>query len=230
MGWLLLFVIRIAPPSSRRSHQRSRVLTSDDVAELPLRHPFSPWLRGPPRFSALSSFAEEQMRRFRSTVASLTSLALAFQAPLAAQAADSGASDLAAQVCDRFAAPRLDTDYSGPREPISRVNRDQALEACRQAASAQPARGRYAYLYGRALWNGFQRYDEAAKQFAAAREAGNPWGALGLGRSLESRPAPFPCRGVAGRTESRSGAMQAAHPSKARCVWRQARRSGTTRR
>ena len=121
------------------------------------------------------------MRRLRSTVASLTSLALALQAPLAAQAADSGTSDLAAQSCDRFAAPRLDTDYSGPREPISRVNRDQALEACRQAASAQPARGRYAYLYGRALWNGFQRYDEAVKQFAAAREAGNPWGALGLG-------------------------------------------------
>jgi len=113
---------------------------------LPLRHPFSPWLRGPPRFSALSSFAEEQMRRFRSTGASLTSLAL--QAPLAAQAADSGASDLAAQWCDRFTAPRLDTDYRGPREPISRANRDQALEASRQA---QPARGRYAYLYGRAL-------------------------------------------------------------------------------
>ena len=120
------------------------------------------------------------MRRFRSNVASLTSLALALQAPLATHAADS-ASDLAAQRCDRFAAPRLDSDYSGPREPLSTANRDQALEACRQAASAQPARGRYAYLYGRALWNGFQRYDEAAKQFAAAREVGNPWGALGLG-------------------------------------------------
>jgi tetratricopeptide (TPR) repeat protein len=77
---------------------------------------------------------------------------------------------------------------AAPRHRLQRPARadqqgqpDEALEACRQAASAQPARGRYAYLYGRALWNGFQRYDEAVKQFAAAREAGNPWGALGLG-------------------------------------------------
>jgi hypothetical protein len=49
LGRLLLFVIWIAPPSSRRSHQRSRVLTSDDAAELPLRHTFSALLSRPAR-------------------------------------------------------------------------------------------------------------------------------------------------------------------------------------
>jgi len=127
------------------------------------------------------SKTEEQMRRFRSTVASLTSLALALQAPLAARAADTTSSDPVAQRCDRFAAPLLDTQYGGPREPITAANRDEALQVCRQAASAPSPSPRYTYLYGRVLFNAFQRYDEAVRQFTVARDAGNPWAALGLG-------------------------------------------------
>jgi hypothetical protein len=121
------------------------------------------------------------MRRFRPTVASLTSLALALQAPLVARAADPVASSPAAQRCDRYAGPLLDPQYSGPHEPITAANRDEALQVCRQAASTQPPSSRYAYLYGRVLWNGFQRYDEALRQFGIARDGGNPWGALALG-------------------------------------------------
>ena len=143
------------------------------------------------------------MCRYRSTVAGLTSLALALQSPLPARAADTAASavrsqvevsaalaalllasqsDSVAQRCDRFSAPRLDSQYKGPREPINAANREEALSACQQAAGAQPSRPRYAYLYGRVLWSA-ERYDDAAKQFGVAHAAGNPWGALGLGNA-----------------------------------------------
>jgi TPR repeat protein len=141
------------------------------------------------------------MRTFRSTVASLTSLALALQAPLAVRAADTAASavppqlgaaaaiagpllaaqgDAVAQRCERYAAPRLDPQYGGPREPVTPANREEALQACGQAAAGRASRPRYAFLYGRVLW-GAGRYDEAARQFEAARAGGNPWGSLGLG-------------------------------------------------
>src|SRR5882672_5651445 len=94
------------------------------------------------------------MRAYRSFVATLTSLALA--------------------------ASPYDPQYSGPRAALNDVSIDQALRVCAQAAEARPVRPRYQYLYGWVLWNA-QRHEEAAQQFAAARSAGNAWGALALG-------------------------------------------------
>ena len=106
----------------------------------------------------------------------------------------------------------VDTAYGGPREAISAANREEALQACRQAASTRPPSPRYAYQYGRVLFNAFQRDDEAIRQFAAARDGGNPWGALGLGTAYAwarrregrvARDAPLP----RGRRRRREGGL-----------------------
>ena len=129
------------------------------------------------------------MRRiFRCSVAALTSLALGAHVPLSpvgAAAMESrrfapAENDEVARRCDVLAAPRSDRLYSGPREPITPANRAEALSVCQQAASVRPVRPRYTYQLGVVLWNA-QRYDEAVRQFAAARDAGNAWGAMGLG-------------------------------------------------
>ena len=59
------------------------------------------------------------MRKFQSTVATITSLAVALQAPLVALAADSTSGNPVARRCDRLAAPIMDEAYSGPREPAA---------------------------------------------------------------------------------------------------------------
>ena len=123
------------------------------------------------------------MRVFRSIVAALTSVALGFQLALpafsaAADFAPDG--DDAARRCDAFEASRLDSQYRGPRTPITEANLAEALSACAQAASASPGRPRYQYLYGQTLWRA-QRHAEAAQQYALARRGGYAWGAKGLG-------------------------------------------------
>ena len=124
------------------------------------------------------------MRAFRSFVATLVSLALVVQAPLSALAAGAdfapAASDDIARRCDALAASPFDPQYSGPRAALNDASIGEALRLCAQAAQARPVRPRYQYLYGRVLWNA-QRHGEAAQQFAAARSAGNAWGALALG-------------------------------------------------
>lgn len=123
------------------------------------------------------------MRAYRLFVATLTSLALVVQAPLSALAAGAAfapANDDIARRCDALAAPPSDPQYSGPRAALNEVSFGEALQVCAQAAEARPVRPRYQYLYGRMLERA-QRYAEAAQQFAAARQAGNAWGAFGLG-------------------------------------------------
>ena len=124
------------------------------------------------------------MRAYRSFVATLTSLALALQAPLSALAASAdfppATNDDIARRCDALAAPPFDRQYSGPRAELNEVSAGEALRVCAQAAEARPVRPRYQYLYGQMLRMA-ERYAEAAQQFTAARQAGNARGTLGLG-------------------------------------------------
>jgi TPR repeat protein len=123
------------------------------------------------------------MRAYRSFVATLTSLALVVQAPLSALAAGAAfapANDDIARRCDAVAASPSDPQYSGPRAELNEVSIGEALRVCAQAAEARPVRPRYQYLYGQMLRMA-ERYAEAAQQFTAARQAGNAWGAFGLG-------------------------------------------------
>ena len=69
---------------------------ADTVRDLPA----GPRARPGPSFDA-----EEHMRRFRSTVATLASLALALPAPLATGAADGPSGDPVAQRCERYSTP-----------------------------------------------------------------------------------------------------------------------------
>lgn len=123
------------------------------------------------------------MRAYRSFVATLTSFALALQALLSALA---GGADFApapnddiARQCDVFSSV-YDHQYSGPRTVLDETTAVEALRVCAQAADARPVRPRYVYLYGTALLAA-KRYAEAARNFAWARQAGNPWGADSLG-------------------------------------------------
>src|SRR5689334_14302132 len=134
----------MACTGGRRAHRgrlgcvETRPRGNPRVARACVTHTFRGLRSGPPGpATSHPSAAEVQMRRFRSTVASVTPVALALQCPLAARAADTASSDPVAQRCDRFAAPLLDAAYGGPREPITAANREEALQACRQAASAQ---------------------------------------------------------------------------------------------
>ena len=134
------------------------------------------------------------MRAYRLFVTTLTSLALAAQAPLSALAAgaDVGkvANDDIARRCDALAAPRTDPQYTGPRVAPGDVDIGEALRVCAQAAGALPVRPRYPYLYGLMLERA-QRHVEAAQQFTAARQAGNAFGAMALGvLSLNGKGVP----------------------------------------
>ena len=121
------------------------------------------------------------MRAYRSFVATLTSLALVLQGPLSTLAVGADCApvtnDDIAQRCDAFSAG-FDTQYVGPRTVLDETTAE-AVRVCAQAAQARPVRPRYVYLYGTALLAA-KRYPEAARQFAAARQAGNPWGADSL--------------------------------------------------
>jgi len=115
------------------------------------------------------------MHTYRSFVATLTSLALALQAPLSALAAGAdfapAISDDIARRCDVFASV-YDAQYTGPRTALDEVTAVEAIRVCARAAEARPVRSRYVYLYGTALLAA-KRYSEAARQFNAARQAGN---------------------------------------------------------
>src|SRR5664279_4945800 len=123
------------------------------------------------------------MRAYRSFVAALTSLALALQVPISALAAGAEfapvINDDIARRCDVFSSV-YDSQYSGPRTALDDTTAAEALRVCAQAAEARPVRPRYVYLYGTALLAA-KRYAEAARNFAWARQAGNPWGADSLG-------------------------------------------------
>jgi TPR repeat protein len=96
----------------------------------------------------------------------------------AAQAAGSASlnfppdrNDPVALQCDQLADQPLDAQRIGDGVVIKKIQVDQALPVCEQAAERQPVRPRYQYLYARVL-DAAKRYPEAATHYAAADRAG----------------------------------------------------------
>lgn len=87
--------------------------------------------------------------------------------------------DSVAMQCDQLADQPLDKLRVGDGVVLAKIQVDQALPVCQQAAERQPARPRYQYLYGRVL-NAAKRYNEAAPQYAAADQAGYGFASLNL--------------------------------------------------
>ena len=79
--------------------------------------------------------------------------------------------DPVALQCDQLADYPFDTLRVGDGVALDKIQVDQALPVCEQAAERQPVRPRYQYLYGRVL-DAAKRYPEAVAQLAAADQAG----------------------------------------------------------
>ena len=88
-------------------------------------------------------------------------------------------SDPVAMQCEQLAGQPLDTLRIGDGVDFTKIQVDQALPVCEQAAERQPVRPRYQYLYGRVL-DAAKRYPEAAAQFAAADQAGYGFASFSL--------------------------------------------------
>ncbi len=88
-------------------------------------------------------------------------------------------SDSVALQCEQLAGQPLDTLRIGDGVAFEKIQVDQALPICQQAAERQPARPRYQYLYGRVL-DAAERYPEAVAQFAAADQAGYAFASFSL--------------------------------------------------
>ncbi len=79
--------------------------------------------------------------------------------------------DSVALQCDQLADPPLDPQRVGDGVAFEKVQVNQALPVCKQAAERQPARPRYEYLYARVL-DAAKRYPEAVEQYTAADKSG----------------------------------------------------------
>jgi TPR repeat protein len=88
--------------------------------------------------------------------------------------------DSVALECDQLADSTYDPQRIGDGVAFEKIQVDQALPICQQAAQRQPERPRYQFLYGRVL-NAAKRSADAAAQFAAADQAGYALGSYGLG-------------------------------------------------
>lgn len=89
--------------------------------------------------------------------------------------------DSVALQCDQLADPPLDPQRVGDGVSFQKIQVDQALSVCQQAAGRQPARPRYQYLYGRVLVAA-QRYPDAIAQYTSADRAGYAMASFGLAR------------------------------------------------
>ncbi len=87
--------------------------------------------------------------------------------------------DSVALQCDQLADHPSDPQRIGDGVVFEKIQVDQALPVCEQAAERQPARPRYQYLYGRVL-DAAKRYPDAAAQYAAADQAGYGFASFGL--------------------------------------------------
>lgn len=87
--------------------------------------------------------------------------------------------DSVALQCERLVDGPLDPLRIGDGVAFAKIQVDQALPVCQQAAERPPTRPRYQYLYGRVL-DAAKRYPEAATQFAAADRAGNGYASFVL--------------------------------------------------
>jgi TPR repeat protein len=92
--------------------------------------------------------------------------------------------DSVALQCDQLADHPLDPHRVGDGVVFDKLQVEQALPPCEQAAERQPLRPRYQYLYGRIL-NAAKRYPDAAAQYAAADHAGYGFASFNLGQLYE---------------------------------------------
>lgn len=88
--------------------------------------------------------------------------------------------DPVAVQCDQLADNPSDPRRLADGVAFEKIQVDQALAVCEQAAVRPPGWPRYQYLYGRAL-NAAKRYAEAAALYMAADQAGYALGSYGLG-------------------------------------------------
>ena len=86
--------------------------------------------------------------------------------------------------CEQLAGQPLDTLRIGDGVDFTKIQVDQALPVCEQAAERQPVRARYQYLYGRVL-DAAKRYPEAVAQFVAADQAGYGFASFSLAAFYE---------------------------------------------
>jgi TPR repeat protein len=87
--------------------------------------------------------------------------------------------DSVALQCDRLADYPLDAQRVGDGVAFEKIQVDQALSVCKQAAERQPARPRYQYLYGRVL-EAAKRYPESVAQYTASDRAGYGFASIAL--------------------------------------------------
>ncbi|HEY3928159.1 MAG TPA: tetratricopeptide repeat protein [Candidatus Koribacter sp.] len=99
--------------------------------------------------------------------------------------------DSVALQCDQLADHPSDPQRVGDGVVFEKIQVDQALAACQQAAERQPQRPRYQYLYGRVL-NVAERYADAAVEYAAADQAGYGLGSFGLGMLYQDGASGVP--------------------------------------
>jgi hypothetical protein len=88
--------------------------------------------------------------------------------------------DPIAMRCDQLADSPIDPQRIGDGVQFGQIDVKEALPACQQAAARQPARPRYQLLYGCVL-HAAQRYNEAARYYALADNAGYALAAYYLG-------------------------------------------------
>jgi len=89
-------------------------------------------------------------------------------------------SDAVAQQCDQLADHPSDPQRIGDGVVLEKIQIDQALPVCEQAATRQPERPRYQFLFGRVL-DAAKRLPEAAAQYTAADQGGYALASFSLG-------------------------------------------------
>ena len=92
--------------------------------------------------------------------------------------------DSVALQCDQLADHPMDVQRIGDGVAFEKLQVEQALPLCEQAAERQPLRPRYQYLYGRIL-HASKRYADATAQYAAADQAGYGFASFNLAQLYE---------------------------------------------
>jgi TPR repeat protein len=87
--------------------------------------------------------------------------------------------DAVAMQCDQLADEPADPQRVDNGVAFEKIDADQALPVCEQAARRQPARARYQYLYGRVL-SAARRYEDAVIEFTSADRGGYAFASLSL--------------------------------------------------
>ena len=118
--------------------------------------------------------------RTRSISSTLTGLALLLQTSLPQVACSTKPPAVADRRCDELADSPYDSQKVGSGVPFAQINISEALPVCEQAATRQPPRPRYQFIYGRVL-EAANRYTEAAQAYSLAEQSGYIMAASNLG-------------------------------------------------